>query len=759
MKKVRIACIGNYPPRECGIATFTRDLVESMEGTGRAGCSVVAINDEGQEYPYPEKVRYVIRQNHQRDYLKAVEFINYSDADICVLEHEFGIFGGDSGIYILPLIHRLGIPLVATLHTVLEKPSYNERAIIHEIGEKAEKMVVMSRRAINFLTEIYGVGREKIELIEHGVPDLDLVRRDQYKKKFNLENKKALFTFGLLNRSKGIETVIQALPEVIRRYPEVVYIVLGKTHPAVSRISGEEYRNYLRRLVEKSDLREHVYFYNHFVSEAELFEYLSAIDIYITPYLNGAQITSGTLAYAVGAGAAVISTPYWHAQELLAEGRGRLFPFHDANALARILTELLDSPSALLELRRRAYAYGRQMIWPVIGGQYASLIRGVARSYPEVRVKKETIVDPLVLPPFDLTHVRQFTDDTGIIQHAKYSVPSRKEGYCLDDNARGLLMATMAYRQKGDPGALDLMPTYLSYIDYMQRDDGLFRNFLGYNRDFLDEIGSDDSFGRTIWALGYLIRFSPHDAFFQLANGLFSKAYQHFQDMRSIRGIADAIIGICHYLHRYSSDEGMNETLKGMVRRIMAQYKDETDEQWRWFEPTVTYDSGIVPLALFHAYETTGGEEVLAVAREMADFLGGIVFRDGYLAPVGTDGWYPKGGGCARYAQQPIDAMALVMMFHQAFVVTGDKRYLDRMVASFMWFLGENDLRISLYDFETCGCCDGLEAHGVNRNQGAESILAYLISHLTVLLAHEQETHWRKYGGGVPLPSGDEDGE
>ena len=740
MKKIKITCIGNYPPRECGIATFTRDLVESMELTDRVECSVVAMNDEGQDYPYPEKVRYVVRQNHQRDYLKAVKFINYSDADACVLEHEFGIFGGDSGIYILPFIHRLKIPLVATLHTILEKPSYNERAIIHEIGDKAEKVVVMSHRAIKFLTEIYDVRPDKIELIEHGVPDLDLVQRNQYKKKFNLEGKKAIFTFGLLSRSKGIETVIQALPQVVLKHPEVVFIILGKTHPAVLRTSGEEYRNYLRRLVEKNKLRENVYFYNRFVSATELFEYLSAIDIYITPYLNEAQITSGTLAYAVGAGAAVISTPYWHAQELLADGRGRLFDFHDSNALAGILNELLDNPSVLSELRRKAYTYGRQMTWPVIGEKYANLMYDVAQSYQEVSAREDAIVDPLVLPPFDLAHVRQLTDDTGIIQHANYSVPSRKEGYCLDDNARGLLMATMAYHQKRDPVPLGLLPTYLSYIDYMQRDDGLFRNFLSYNRSFLDEVGSDDAFGRTIWALGFLIRFSPHDAFFQLANQLFAKAYPHFRNIRSIRGIADTIIGVCHYLHRYSSDEGMNETLKEMVRRIVAQYEDEADGQWHWFEPTVTYDNGIIPLALFHACEITGDEKALAVAREMTDFLEGIVFRDGYLAPVGSDSWYQKGGECARYAQQPIDAMAIVMMFYQASVVTGDKHYLDRMVASFMWFLGENDMRIPLYDFETRGCCDGLESRGVNRNQGAESILAYLISHLTVLLAHERET-------------------
>ena len=739
MEKITIACIGNYPPRECGIATFTHNLIDAVEKTGNAEGYVVAMNDLGQSYAYPEKVKCVIRQNHQRDYLRAVKFINYSEADVCVIEHEFGIFGGDSGIYILPLIHRLKIPLIVTLHTVLQKPSYDERAVIHEIGQKAAKVVVMSRRAVDFLTDIYDVPQEKVVQIEHGVPDFDFIQGKRYKKKFKLENRKSLLTFGLLSRNKGIETVIQALPKVVQKHPEIIYIILGKTHPAVIRASDEEYRNYLRRLVKQNNLSEHVYFYNRFVSPQELFEYLSAIDIYITPYLNEAQITSGTLAYAVGAGAAVISTPYWHAQELLADGRGRLFDFHDSDALADILIELLDDPPALLKLREKAYAYGRQTLWSAMGEKYLELFSDAVRSYPAITAKESSIVDPLVLPVFNLAHVLRLTDDTGIIQHAKYSVPNRKEGYCLDDIARGLLMATMTYRQKKDQAALDLLPVYLSFIHYMQNEDGSFRNFLSYNRNFMDAVGSEDSFGRAIWALGYLIRFSPHDAFLQLAKELFVNAYSHFQNLQTIRGNADTIIGICHYLHRYSDDEGMNKTLKEMACKIVAQYENKADPDWRWFEPKLTYDNGIIPLALLHAYEISGDEKFLNVALEAADFLETIIFKDGCLSPVGNDGWYQKGAPCPQYAQQPIDAMAVVMMFYQAYVVTGNKRYLDRMFASFMWFLGENDLRIPLYDFETRGCCDGLESHGVNRNQGAESVLAYLISHLTVLLAHEKE--------------------
>lgn len=741
---MKIALIGNYPPRECGIATFTRDLFNavtknSLEIKNKASGYIVAMNDPDQKYEYPADVKYVIRQNHQRDYLEAAAFINYTDAKICIVQHEFGIFGGDSGVYILSLLHKLEVPVIVTFHTVLNKPSYNEKIIVEAIGRKASKIVVMSNRAVTFLKEIYGIPEEKIALIEHGVPNFNFTHSKKYKKKFKLENKKALLTFGLLSRNKGIETVLKALPAVVKKHPDVVYIVLGKTHPGVLRVSGEEYRNYLVRLVEKNNLRRHVHFYDSFIDDRELHEYLAAIDIYITPYLNEAQITSGTLAYAVGAGAAVISTPYWHAQELLDEDRGKLFPFGDHEALSNVLNELLDNNNELLKIRKKAYNYGRKIIWPEIGKQYIKLAVQV-NNKPLLIEKEQTVVDPQVLPSFSLEHVNRLTDNTGIIQHSRYSVPNFKEGYCLDDNSRALLMSVMAYRQKMDPIAKKLIPVFLSYMYYVQRDDGNFRNFLAFNGNYLDEIGTDDSFGRTIWALGYLIRFCKNEGYFELSHELFNKATAHFNELEHLRGIADTIIGIAHYLHRQNGNEPMRKALNELSNKLVKAYEKNKTENWHWFEDHLTYDNGVLPLALLHAYEINNEPKYLDIALEAIAFLEVSTFKDDTLSLIGNSSWFKKGeASAALYSQQPIDAMAMVMMYYQAYNVTKSKHYLNKMFSCFMWFLGENTLRVPLYDFETTGCCDGLEEHGVNRNQGAESTLAYLVSHLTVLLAYEQE--------------------
>ena len=693
MKKIKIVCIGNYPPRQCGIATFTENLIDSLVNNDReknikADASIVALNDPNQEYQYPEEVTHVINQNHSQDYLKAVKYINYSEADICILQHEFGIFGGNSGVYILPLIYRLKIPLVVVFHTVLREPSYDQRNIVREIGKIAAKIVVMSRIAVDFLTEIYKIPAEKIEVIEHGVPDFDFMQNLYYKKKFHVEKKKTLITFGLLSRNKGIETVINALPEVVKKHPDILYVILGKTHPAVVRVSGEEYRNYLKLLVRRNNLMEHVYFDDRFVSTEELLSYLSAADIYITPYLNEAQITSGTLSYAVGAGAAVISTPYWHAKELLAEDRGILFDFNDSSKLSQILNELLDSPDKLLTLRKNAYDYGRNTVWPEIGRKYLTLMSELIELDPVLSAKEESDINPLLLPQFDLGHVKIMTDSTGILQHARYNIPRFKDGYCLDDNSRALLMVTMAYKLLKDQKALDLMSVYLSYIQYMQNEDGTFRNFLGFDRRFLDEIGSEDSFGRTIWALGTLVRFSPNDACFEIGQELFLKASTNFKKMQTLRGISNTILGICDWLHRFPGDEEMSRTLKEMTNKIIGMYKKEKSDDWPWFEPVLAYDNGIIPFALFKSCERTGDEDVLKTAEESMIFLDELVFREGYISLIGSDNWFRKGEKRSPYDQQPVDAMAMVLMFHQASVVTGDKKYLEKMFSSFMWFLG-----------------------------------------------------------------------
>lgn len=740
---MKIAFVATYPPRECGIGTFTQSLAKALEQDGKNEVIIIAMHDNQEKYVFPSEVRLTIHQERQTDYLKAADFINRSGAEVCILEHEFGIFGGQSGVYILPLLHRLHIPLISTLHTILETPSYTEKAILKQICKMSDKLVVMSNKAIQFLEEIYEVPAEKIVRIEHGVPDIHF-EKEQSRTKLKFNNKKMLLTFGFIGRNKGIETVIKALPQIIENHPDVYYVVLGKTHPNVLRFAGEEYRNYLKVLIKNLKLGDHVLLLNEFVEEKELFKYLAASDIYITPYVNEAQITSGTLTYAMGSGCVVVSTPYWHAAELLTANKGCLFDFKDENALAKTLNKLLDNPELMESIQKKAEEYGRNIIWPKIGQRYFELAEHLISIPSKREPKKETDIDLLLLPRFSLAHIKRLTDDTGIIQHAKFGIPNLKEGYCLDDNARALLMVCMAYKQKKSAVALELMPVYLSYIHYMQNKDGTFRNFLSFNRNFLDEVGSEDSFGRTIWVLGYLMGNAPNDAYYQTAKLVFFDASPNFEKLKSIRGIANTMIGISYYLKTNANDEGMKVSLLRMTDILIVHFEENQSKNWDWFESLLAYDNGILPLALLHASQILENKRAKEVALEAMNFLTTHTLKDGYLSVIGNRQWFVKDKERSIYAQQPIDAMAMVLMYNQAFILTGQSEYLEKLFTSFMWFLGENDLRMNLYDFETKGCCDGFEDYGVNRNQGAESSLAYLISHLTVLQAYEESYHFRE---------------
>lgn len=698
---------------------------------------IVAASDK--EYNYPEEVKYTVES--YKDYLNAAKFINKSEADVCIIQHEFGIYGGYDGGYILPLIHQLEIPLIVVLHTVLNNPSYNQKAIVHEMARKADKVVVMNPIAIDFLDNIYDVPRDKIVVIEHGVPEFEFepAKANFYKNKLHLSGRKVLLTFGLLSRGKGIETVLEALPKVVIRHPDVLYLILGNTHPNVLKESGEKYRVYLKRLIKKYHLSNNVEFIDIFVEERTLKEYLYATDIYITPYLNEAQIVSGTLSYAIAAGTAVVSTPYWHAKEILAGERGRLFNFNDPDSLADILNEMLDNPSEIEKLRKRAYSYGRRITWPKIAAKYKKLALDLLRLGRRRTEGTGYIFDPEVLPSFELNHIENMTDDTGIYQHSKYIIPNRKFGYHLDDNARAFLMLTMAYRNEKDKALLSMLSKIMSFIHYMQNDDGTFRGQLSFNRKFMDEKGSEDTFGRTMWALGYQIRFPVNDHYANLAREMFTKALPNIPGLNSSRGIANTMIGLSQYLMRYQEDEVMINMLKQMAGKLLYRYNETSDGEWMWFERRLIYDNGILPLSLFYAYQVLRDKNLLRVAEDTCSFLEEVLFESGHLSLVGNAGWYERNSEKARFDQQPVDAMSAVLMFREAYRVTGNRHYLERMYASFMWFLGENDLGIPLYDFETRGCYDGLSSKGVNANQGAESSLSYLISYLTVLDAYEGE--------------------
>ncbi|OAQ42135.1 glycosyl transferase [Pedobacter psychrophilus] len=750
---MKIAYISTYMPRPCGLATFNSNLKNAIEINllnKNQGGYVIAINDSDElnQYQYGKEVKYIIRQQHQKDYIQAANQINNSAADVCVMQHEFGIYGGDSGIYVLPLIKRIEKPLITILHTVLQDPSYIQKLIIQEIANQSSRIVVMAEKAVDFLMNIYHIPKEKIALIEHGVPDYD----DSIEKILNkadlLPGKRVLLTFGLISRNKGLETMIKALPAVVKNHPDVVYTIIGKTHPHVLKNQGEEYRDYLKKLASDLGVSKNVNFINKFLAEDELMDYLKAAEIYITPYLNEAQITSGTLSYAVGAGAAVISTPYWHAQELLKNNRGKLFDFGDSEHLASIINDLLTNDKSLKDIRDNAYAYGLTLRYPKIGNIYLNLAKEIVSENNLRPIVEKFTLNTDLLPAFTLDYVKRLTDDTGIVQHAKYGIPNLKEGYCMDDNSRALILALMSYNQFQSKEALDLLPIYLSFIQYMQCENGNFRNFLSFKREYLDEVGTDDSYGRTLWALGFMICNSPNNSYKEFARELFFNSLEHLDELEHLRGFGNSIIGLAHYLKTYP-DENLEIKLIALADKLVNAYQINKSENWHWFEEKMTYDNAILPLALLKTYDITKNVIYKEIGIESLTFLDKETLDQGYYNPIGNDGWFYKNQDKAIFDQQAIETMAAVMMYFQAFEVTEDVIYIEKMFKTYLWFLGENALRIPLYDHETNGCCDGLTPHGINRNQGAESTLAYFISHLTVLKAQEKEYLFDKTIMGV----------
>lgn len=739
-KKLNVAFIGNSLPRVCGIATFTSDLFSAVRQrfSDKSSIFTIAMNDEGKIYDYPKEVIFSINQNRQKDYLEAANIINTSNAQVVCLQHEFGIYGGLYGLYILSLISKLHVPLVTTLHTVLETPNADQKRIMTEIIQRSNKMVVMSKKSRELLKSVYGAQDEKIEMIFHGTPDFQALDSSSYKKRFKLENRKMILTFGLLSPNKGIETVIKALPSLIKDFPDITYVVLGKTHPHVRQEHGESYRESLVKLVNKLNLRPYVIFDDRFVKIEELYEWLSASDIYVTPYLNKAQVVSGTLSYAIGAGNAIISTPYWYAEEMLSGSRGFLFDFNDSEKLSAILRDLLKDEKKLKALRKRTYEFGRQMTWKKVSSKFADLLSKAASEKKAAFSHYPKSTSTIGLIDFDLSHAMRLTDDTGMIQHANYTIPDRKTGYCIDDNARALMLVLWADFLLKDEDAKRLIPVYASFMRFMQKEDGGFANFMDYNRNHMEEKGSDDSNGRAIWSLGFLIWRTKNESLRSFACEMLKRSFNIIPKL-NLRGKAFAALGIVCYLRVFASDEQAYEILKKISSELLSSYDKHTGQQWRWFEDILCYDNAIMPMALFNAYGILRDEKVLGTAKESLAYLEKIVFNNGILSVVGNNGWYRKGAKKAQFDQQPIDAASMVMALQSAYKVTNDSEYLKKMKMAFDWFLGENELGIPMYDMSSKGCSDGLMESGASKNQGAESTVSFLLALLAMMEEYELE--------------------
>ena len=744
-----VAVIGNYLPRQCGIATFTTDLVEGLSAEAPDIYSwAVAMNDKPEGYPYPEKVRFEINQNKLTDYSVAAQFLNISQTDIVCVQHEYGLFGGPAGSHLLKLLGDLRMPVVTTLHTVLKDPGPEYRAVMSKLSDLSDKLVVMSHKASDFLKDIYTVPEEKIVFIHHGIPDTPFIDSSFYKDKFGVEGKKVLLTFGLLSPNKGIENVLQALPVVTKKHPDVIYIILGATHPNILKFHGDAYRIMLQQLVRKLDIGEHVIFQNRFVELKELCEFLGIADIYVTPYLEEAQITSGTLAYAMGTGKAVISTPYWYATEMLAEGRGRIVPFHNPDAIAEQIIDLLDNDVDRDAMRKKAYLFSRDAVWKEVSRKYLQVFSEVRQNRtrnPRPRhsyVENIKAITNFELPEIKLDHLKAFTDDTGILQHANYTIPDRTHGYCTDDNARALLVAAMGQKYLHTNGlGLDILSGhYLGFLLYAYNEkNGRFRNFMTYSRQWTEEIGSEDSHGRALWCLGKAVAFLDDPGYLAMSTTLFNKALKLSEGFRSPRAVAFSLVGMHAYLEEFSGDSDVRRIREVLADRLFNQFKNNRTDDWPWLENALNYANGKLPHALLLSGQWMQRSDMIDMGLQSLKWLLSIQTEEGHLAPVGNNGWYEKGGPKARFDQQPIESNAMIEACVEAFNITRDKTWIDSAVMCFNWFLGHNDLNMPLYDPKTGGCRDGLMADGINQNEGAESSLAWLLSLMTLQKLYADE--------------------
>jgi glycosyltransferase involved in cell wall biosynthesis len=748
----KIAFVGDHLPRKCGIATFTTDLLSAVQiAYPRSHCLCVSVNDIEEGYEYPEVVRFEIEEQDLPSYLRAADFLNISDVDIVCLQHEFGIFGGPAGGHVLAMLRELKMPVVTTLHTILREPRADQRRAMEELISLSTRLVVMADRGRQMLHEIYGAPLSKIDLIPHGIADVGFGDPTYFKDQFQVEGRTVLLTFGLLSPNKGIEYVLAALPEVLAEFPEIVYIVLGATHPNELRNHGEAYRLSLEILATKDKLEKHVIFYNQFVDPANLQAFMGAADLYITPYLNEKQITSGTLSFAFGSGKAVISTPYWHAADLLADDRGALVPFADAPAMAAAILRLLRDDTLRNNMRKGAYRLGREMIWSSVAQMYMHSFE-LARLERAPLSRKSLAIKTLdqkqrELPEVKLTHLARMTDSTGVFQHAIFSVPNFAEGYCTDDNARAFILAVLMGEMSSDAECeRDLATTSAAFLHYaFDPQSGRFHNHMSFDRHWLDEQGSEDSHGRAVWALGVGVGRSQLRNFQMMAGQLFARALPALTEFSSPRAWAFGLLGIHEYLRRLGGDSQVNQARENLTSRLMELYDRHAHADWHWFEEELSYDNARLSHALIVNGRATGEQAVLKRGLETLSWLTSQQTTEkGHLRPIGSNGFYHRGGARANFDQQPIEAQATVAACLAAYRATAELRWYEKAQNAFDWFIGGNDLGLELYVPETGGCRDGLHVDRLNGNQGAESTLAFLLSLVEMRQAQEMLASFRQ---------------
>jgi glycosyltransferase involved in cell wall biosynthesis len=726
----RVVLIGNYPPRRCGIATFTADVREALiTAYPSLSCDVVAMTDEGGQYDYPEEVRFSIRQNEPMDYMEAARRINASAPDVVCVQHEFGIFGGSAGEHLIKLIDALTCPVVSALHTVLEKPNGDQRRVFDRLIARSSSLIVMAERGHEMLERVWRVPADKIVVVPHGAPDQPLTDTAGAKVKLGFAGREVLFTFGLLSPNKGIETAIRAMPKIAAEHPEALYVVLGATHPHLLAREGEAYRDSLQTLVDELGVRRNVRFINAYADTPKLLDYLQAADIYVTPYLNEAQITSGTLSYAAALGKPIISTPYWHAQELLADGRGILTPFGDVDAISKAAVDLLSHPEHLEELRHRIYDATRSTVWGRLAERYVKTFEDTPKAAPVISLRSGQAVRRKERPQPSLAGVRRMTDSCGMLQHSIFSLPDRRHGYCVDDNARALLLMHKM-PDVAEPERKALSTIYATFVMHAWNDDaGAFRNFMSYERTWLEDRGSEDSIGRSFWSVAVTAVEGEDAAQRRWAEALIGRVWPHLVQLNSLRTGAFVLLGVSALIEGGLASEEMKSHGRKIAAALAVRVQPRLGTAWTWFEDSLSYDNARLPEALLRfgmavndAKSVDLGLQTLAWLCEKQSTPTGL-FR-----PIATEGFGKIHCADGVFDQQPLEAAATIDACQAALETGGGVRWAAEAERAYDWYFGGNDLGVSLVDGGEGECYDGLTWAGANLNQGAESVLSFQLA-------------------------------
>jgi glycosyltransferase involved in cell wall biosynthesis len=731
---IRIAFIGNSLPRRCGIATFTSDLEQSI-AMSQPGSEhlICAMSDRSHPYAYPPVVRVIVRDDSLEDYVRAAETLNAWRADVVCLQHEFGIFGGESGAHVLALLSRLTMPLVTTLHTVLADPSPTQRQVLVEIAGRSSRVVVMAEKGRELLVSVYGVDAGKIALIPHGIPDAPFAGTAAAKSRLGFSGMPTILTFGLLSRNKGIEVMIDAMPAVLSRNPGAMYVVLGATHPNLVRDQGEAYRDSLEARVRARGVDNHVVFLDRFVDRETLLDFISMCDVYVTPYLTESQMTSGTLAYSFGMGSAVVSTPYWHARELLADGQGIIVPFGDSATLGEEIAGLLSDDARRESMRQRAYQSGRAMTWETVARRYSALFNqvrhdGTPRMSAVPKGPSRLITRPPPRPKLD--HLQHMCDDTGLLQHAIHSVPDRLHGYCVDDNARALLLASALNVPGEQPMSEELCGRFAAFLQHAWNvDRKRFRNFMSFDRRWLEETGSEDSHGRALWALGDCARNDTSPARRTWADALFLEGLPASERFSSPRAWAFTLLGLDAYCDTATPHREASMMRHRLAERLLTLLSTVETDSWVWFEESLSYENARLPQALILTGIGTGVPSYIAAGLRTLKWL--MVLQtspDGCYRPVGSQSFGRERSAPQPFDQQPLEATATISACRAAWRVESNLRWRTDALRAFGWFLGSNDLSICMADVESGSCSDGLHPDRANQNRGGESVVSWLLA-------------------------------